>query len=372
MRIGIDARFYNESGVGRYLRNLIKNLQILDYKNDYFIFLLPKDFSNFSETKNFQKVLADFAWYGFAEQFKFPKLLNKYNLDLVHFPHFNVPIFYTGKFVVTIHDLIHQRYAMRRSTTLDPLTFKIKQVGYRKVFTQAIKKSEKILVPSKFVAKLLTKEWQVADNKIIVTPEGVDDKILEIAKKMSKEKSEAILTKLKVNLPFIFYVGNAHPHKNVEGLIKAFIKLKEQFKNLNLVLSGYDHFFWKRLKEENQHPAIVYTGFVSDEELVALYKNANCLIIPSFEEGFGLPVLEAMALECPVVASSEGSLPEIGEEAAIYFDPKDTGDMIDKVARVLNSEALKVKLIEQGKKRVKKFSWEKMAKQTLEEYLTCV
>src|SRR4051812_11445328 len=117
MRIGIDARFYSESGVGRYIRNLIKHLQELDSKNEYFIFLLKKNY-DILEFKNekFHKVLADFKWYGATEQIKLPKLLRKYDLDLVHFPHFNVPVFYKGKYVVTVHDLIHQHYKMRRAS----------------------------------------------------------------------------------------------------------------------------------------------------------------------------------------------------------------------------------------------------------------
>ena len=134
MRIGIDARLYSQSGVGRYIRNLLAYLQTLDKANEYYIFHLQVDYDSLVYHTNFEKVLANFKWYGLTEQVKFPLLLNKYNLDLVHFPHFNVPIFFSGKFVVTIHDLIHQRFQMRRVTTHDPITYKLKQFGYKKVF----------------------------------------------------------------------------------------------------------------------------------------------------------------------------------------------------------------------------------------------
>ncbi|MBI2600049.1 glycosyltransferase family 4 protein [Candidatus Daviesbacteria bacterium] len=368
MRIGIDARFFNESGVGRYLRNLIRSLMVLDKDNQYFIFLLPKDFDKFVESKNFKKVLADFSWYGFAEQFKFPSLLNQYNLDLIHFPHFNVPIFYTGKFVVTIHDLIHQHRSMGKPTMLNPVSFKIKQLGYRKVFKTAVTKSQQIFVPSNCVKKLLMEEWHISDKEIIVTPEAVDEGIVSLADKMTGTKVDAILKKFKIDSPFIFYVGNAHPHKNVEGLIKAFSNLNKQRPNLKLVLSGYDHFFWQRIKKQFQHPSVIFTGFVSDEQLVALYKGAESFVIPSFEEGFGIPILEAMACGCPVVASNTASLPEVGKDAVLYFNPHSIDDMREKLTKLLNSQSLRLKLIKKGKERVKKFSWNKLAQQTLSGY----
>lgn len=371
MRIGIDARFYSESGVGRYLRNLIENLKILDSKNDYYIFLLPKDLKIFKENKNFHKIEADYNWYGFAEQFKFPKLLKTYQLDLMHFPHFNVPVFYSGKFVVTIHDLIHQHHQMKRSTTLNPFAFKIKQVGYKRVFKNAVSKSCKILVPSDSVMKLLKKEWMVDLSKVIKTYEAVDDEILSLNQKFEQLGSQKILNKFNIKPPYIFYIGNAHPHKNIEGLITAFDKLKSKYPDLSLVLSGADHYFWERIKKENKVSKVIFTGFVTDEELIILYKNADVFVMPSFEEGFGLPLLEAMALGCPVVASDSTSLPEIGSDAVLYFDPKSLTDMTEKISKVLSDEKLRKDLIGKGKVRVKDFSWRKMAKETLEVYQKC-
>lgn len=368
MKIGIDARLYMESGVGRYLRNLITNLQKIDKKNEYFIFLLPKDYQQFETTQNFQKVEADFSWYGFAEQFKFPKLLNQFKLDLIHFPHFNIPIFYNGKFVVTIHDLIHQHHVMKRATTLNPLTYKFKQFGYKKVFKHAVQKSEKILVPSHYVKNLLFKEWGVRNEKITVTCEAVDDQMLKMSDKIKKERIDKILETLHIRQPFLFYVGNAHPHKNVEGLIKAFLILKSKYPNLQLVLSGQDHYFWQRIKEENQHENIIFTGQVSEEQLIALYKGAQAFVQPSFEEGFGIPLLEAMALGCPVVSSSFGSLSEIGGEACLYFNPKDSEDMVLKITSILNDKKLRDDLISKGGKRYKKFQWNQLVRQTLEVY----
>ncbi len=356
MKIVIDARMYQEAGVGRYISNLINELQKLDQQSEYFILLLKKDFEKLEFQNNFKKVLADFRWYGVSEQIRLPKLLEDLKPDLVHFPHFNVPIFYKRKFVVTIHDLIHQHFSMQRVTTHGPLIYKIKQFGYRKIFNNAIKNAEKILVPSNFVKKQLINEG-VNKDKIIVTYEAVDDKILSIGNNLSLSKEN-----------YIFYVGNAHPHKNVEGLIKAFLNLKFKIKNLKLVLAGHDHYFWQRIKKEFQNKDIIYKGYVTDEELVTLYKNARCFVMPSFEEGFGIPLLEAMVLSCPVVSSNAGSLPEVGGDAAIYFDPTDMTDMTNKIEKMVKSESLRKEMIKKGLKRYKMFSWKKLAKQTLEVY----
>ncbi len=369
MKIVIDGRMYNESGIGRYIRNLIASLAKLDHKNEYYILLLKEQYDTLVYHSNFHKVLANFKWYGVNEQINLPKLLDSLQPDLVHFPHFNVPIFNKHKFIVTIHDLIHQHFQMRRATTLNPVTYKIKQFAYKKVFKNAISKAEKILVPSNYVKQLLVSEWKIAEDKVAVTYEAVDGIIFAIANIMREKKINQVIKKFNVKPPYIFYVGNAHPHKNVEGLIEAFLKLRERYQYLQLVLSGNDHYFWQKVKSMYSQKDIIYTGYVTDEDLVALYKNAQSFIMPSFEEGFGIPILEAFTCDCAVVSSNKGSLPEVGGEAAIYFDPSDMEDMVAKIDIVLKSQKLRQDLVNKGKKRVKLFNWEKLAKQTLEAYL---
>ncbi len=370
MRIAIDGRLINESGIGRYIRNLLENLSEIDHKNEYFILLKPKDIEKFNFGDNFQKVEADFNWYSVTEQAKMPRLIESLNIDLAHFPHFNVPVFYKGKFVVTIHDLIHQHFKMKRATTLDPLTYKVKQFGYNKVFSFAVNKSSEILVPSQFVKSQLQKEWKVDSKKICVTTEGVDDSLLKLRDKRVKNIQNKLLEKINVKKPYIFYVGNAHPHKNVEALIKSFKNLKEDFPDLKLVLAGADHYFWRRIKMAFTGEDIIYTGFVTDEVLAILFANAKAFAMPSLEEGFGIPVLESFACGCPVICSDIGSLKEVGGDACIYFDPKDSSDMTEKIKKVLKDEKLRKSMILKGEKRVKDFSWRKLAEETLQVYLS--
>src|SRR5579884_2753134 len=365
MRIGIDARFYSEAGIGRYIRNLIAELSVVDKDNEYFIFLLDKNFDQVKLPKNFKKVRANFKWYGLQEQIKFPQLLTKYNLDLVHFPHFNIPILYRGKFVVTIHDLIHQKFQMRRVTTRDPLTYRLKQIGYKKVFSTALKKSRKVITVSDYVKDELVKKWNVNEDKIVVTKEAAEEKFLDLSKRIKDSEVKETLAKYKIKPPFIYYIGNAHPHKNVEGLIKAFLILRKNYQYLTLVLSGHDHYFWERIKKENQQRDIIYTGYVSDREAICILKSAAVYVQPSFEEGFGIPLLEAFAVGTPVASSKTSSLPEVGGDGAIYFDPKDAQEMAKQLQKLLNDQKLRKTLTEKGRERYQQFSWKKMAKETL-------
>ena len=177
MRIGIDARFYGPlgKGLGRYTQKLIENLEKVDTENQYFIFIRKENFNDYKpNNKNFEKVLADFRWYSFAEQFQLPPLIKRYNLDLMHFPHFNVPIFYNGKFIVTIHDLILTQYPTERATTLGPIKYKMKRLGYKIVIRNAVKKAKKIIAVSNFTKSEIIKYFKLKENRITVTYEAID------------------------------------------------------------------------------------------------------------------------------------------------------------------------------------------------------
>lgn len=369
MKIVIDGRFWKESGIGRYIRNLVKELECIDNKNDYFILLLKDSYDTLEfKNKKFHKVLADFSWYGASEQLKLPKLLKSLQPDLVHFPHFNIPVFYKGKFVVTVHDLIHQHFQTRQTTTKNFLVHGIKKAGYGLVFSQAVKKATKIITPSQFVKEQLMEQWHIDKSKIIVTYEAVDEKIINLAKNLDQAIFEKISLKFNLKNPYLFYVGNAQPHKNLVKLINAFNILKKTHQDLNLVLSGPNNYFWQKIKKEHQVENVIFTGLLTEEELVALYKNAQAFILPSLEEGFGIPILEAMACGCAVVSSNAASLPEVGGDTALYFNPSNVQDMANKINQVLDDKKLRQEMIEKGQKRYEYFSWNKLAKQTLEVY----
>ena len=177
MRIGIDARFFGakDKGFGRYTENLIKELEkISNNEINFFVFLKKSRFNDYLPQKsNFHKILADYKWYGTKEQILFPLQLKKYNLDLVHFIHFNVPIFYRKKFIVTIHDLTLRYFPTIKKSFWKNLIYPFKVLAYRIVFKYAVNNSEKIIAISEFTKKDILKHYNVASDKINVTYEGV-------------------------------------------------------------------------------------------------------------------------------------------------------------------------------------------------------
>jgi glycosyltransferase involved in cell wall biosynthesis len=355
---------WQEAGIGRYTRNLVRSLEQIDSQNEYVIFLLSSDFKNLEFKSNFKKVEADFGWYGIKEQRVFPKLINKQKVDLMHFPHFNIPILYRGKFIVTIHDLIHHKFAMKRASTLSPIVFGIKQAAYRLVFRNAVFRAKKIVTVSKYVKKDLEDMYKLT-NKIVVTAEGVDESFLKLLEGLSSKNIEQIINSKNVQGDYLFYVGNAHPHKNIEGLIESYMVIRKKYPELKLVLAGKEGYFWKKIMQRyGKTEGLIYLGYLNDLELAAFYKGAKVFVMPSFEEGFGIPILEAFSAGVPVLSSNQASLPEVGGDACLYFDPYLRGDMIKKLDQILIDTKMQKANVLVGKRRAKLFSWKKMAADT--------
>lgn len=365
MRIGIDCRMWQEAGIGRYTRNLVRSLEQIDSQNEYVVFLLRSDFQNLEFKSNFKKVAADFKWYGIKEQRVFPKLISEQKVDLMHFPHFNIPVLYRGKYIVTIHDLIHHKFAMKRASTLSPIVFGIKQAAYRLVFRNAVNTAKKIVTVSEYVKSDLENMYKLADKKIVVTAEGVDEGFLKSVEGLSSKNTEQIIKSKNVNGDYIFYVGNAHPHKNIEGLIESYMVIRKKYPELKLVLAGKEGYFWKKImKKYDKTEGLIYLGYLNDLELAAFYKSAKVFVMPSFEEGFGIPLLEAFSAGVPVLSSNQASLPEVGGDACLYFDPYLRGDMVKKLDQILVDTKMQKENVLAGKRRVKLFSWKKMAADT--------
>ncbi|MEI8097138.1 MAG: glycosyltransferase family 1 protein [Candidatus Moraniibacteriota bacterium] len=382
MRIGIDARFYGSigKGLGRYTEKLIEYLEIFDTENEYLIFLLQENFDEYTpKNKNFKKVLAQYPWYSFSEQILFPLQLFFSHLDLVHFPHFNVPFLYPKKFVVTIHDLILLRYPTIENTTRSKLFYKVKFLAYRFIIACAIYRAKCVITVSHFTEEDILARYSFARGKLLVTYEATDS----LCQFLSKEKEYALFERLKLlsdtvlvgqekNLhgilkPYLLYVGNAYPHKNLEALLNVSL----EFPAYKFVLVGKEDYFYTRLKkraEEQGIQNIIFAGFASDWELNSLYHFASCYLFPSFYEGFGLPPLEAMVRGLPVLSSSCGSLPEILGDAAMYFDPHRKESFREKLQEILTSDTLRQELIRRGYEQIKRYSFDRMAQETLEIY----
>jgi glycosyltransferase involved in cell wall biosynthesis len=379
MRIGIDARFYGPQGkgLGRYTQRLIENLEKIDRSNYYIIFLTKENWEEYRpQNPKFKKVIADYRWYTLAEQIFFPIKILRNGIDLMHFPHFNVPILYPKKFIVTIHDLILTKFPTKRATTLGPLLYKIKYLGYQLTIGLAIRRAKKIITVSECTKKELIKQFKVDPEKISVTYEAADR-----VETGQLKLPETGLERYGIVKKYLLYVGNAYPHKNLEGLLKVFKKLKENLEfEYQLVLVGKEDYFYNRLKNEarglgvlnkiNGYSPAIFFGFSSQEILADLYRNATLYVFPSFYEGFGLPALEAMSYGLTVAASNSSCLPEILGSAALYFDPRDEDNMGKIILDGLNNEPLRQNLIANGFKQIQKYSWPDCAKKTLEIYLS--
>lgn len=206
--------------------------------------------------------------------------------------------------------------------------------------------------------------YKIADRKIEVVYNGFE-------KEIEKEEVPSGMKEIdpKIVHPYILYVGTIQPRKNITALIRAFSLLSETNSKLQLVITGkkgwlFDEIF-KEAKSLYLDNKIIFTGYVTDEELVYLYQKSFCFVLPSFYEGFGIPVLEAMSFGCPVVSSFSSSLPEVGGEAALYFDPANHKDLADKLHMLQDDPKLRADLIKKGHERIRQFSWDRCAAQTL-------
>jgi len=371
MRIGIDARFYGgeqSKGLGRYTQKLIEGLAAIDQVNDYVIFLQAEEFRKW-DIKNlrFKPVLAPYRWYSIKEQLFMPALIYRHKVDLMHFPHFNLPLLYYGRFVVTIHDLVISHFPTQRATTLAPWLYTIKQLAYKLVIRQAAQRAEKIITISQYSKKDIIDYFKISSDKIIITYEGAGGETAASAR-------PEILSRYQIKPPYLLYVGNAYPHKNLEVLLKVAQKLKsEKQLNWQMVFVGKEDYFYTRLKQRawllDVQDKICFTGFIPDRHLTDIYAGALAYIFPSKYEGFGLPPLEAMAHGVPVLAARASCLPEILESAALYFDPDDVYGIIKQLILLNSDPAVREKIINAGKKQIKKYSWLKMAQETYQIYL---
>lgn len=368
MKIAIDARFYRNTtgGIGRYTRALLHELEKLDRDNQYTIYITPEDDAEYDlRAKNFQKVISPISHYSIAEQTKFLNILNRGKFDLVHFTNFNHPILYRGKFVITIHDLtlmLYPSFSAKRSF--------IKKWGLGITMKNAIKKAQKIIAISKATKKDLVKVLQADPAKIEVVYEGIDPQYntRPIVYRLSS------LAKYKINKPYLLFISQWRPHKGILQLVEAFEILKKQFKIPHqLVIVGKPNPDFPEIPKAISHSSfvkdIITPGFVDEEDLPELYRQAELFVFPSHYEGFGLPPLEAMACGTPVVASNVSCVPEILGKAAVYFDPYEPAD-IAKTVHTASTKEQKNKeiMVKKGLEQARKYSWKKMAAETLEIY----
>lgn len=375
MRIAIDARFYRSStgGIGRYTRNLIQELVNIDKDNQYTIFITPEDEEEYDQkiqsskvkNQNFRKFVIPITHFSINEQTKFLNILNKENFDLVHFANFNHPVLYQKKFITTIHDLTILLFPAKGAQK----SF-FRRLAFRKVFTHSLGSAKKIIAISNATKCDLVKHMHVNERKIEVIYEGIDKNYQPIN---NGPRAEKFRIKYGLDEPYILFVSQWRPHKGLPELIRAFEILKDKyFLEHKLVLVGKSDRNFPEIIESvdkcKYSKEIIRPGFVEESDLPYFYALANVFVFPSHYEGFGLPPLEAMASGVPVAASNISSVPEILDNAAVYFDPCNPADIADKIYQTLINADLKKEMIKRGLNQAKKYSWRKMAQETLQVY----
>lgn len=364
MKIGIDARFWNESGVGRYIKNLVFNLLIIDQKNEYVLFINPKDEKEINTlNKNLKIVPTNINWHTLEEQIKFPQIINKQNIGLMHFPYFSIPVFYDKPFIVTIHDLILHHFTTGKATTKHPLIYHGKRLGYKFVMKQAARKSKKIITVSHTTKNEIIDHLKIDPSKITVIYEGFDSLFFN--------PKENIYN--RISSQFFLHVGNLYPHKNMDLVLNAFKKMnKHCIVHFKIVIVGKEDYFYRRFKNITAKAGLenyfIFLGEVGDSLLLDLYKNALALLSTSFMEGFDLPVVEAMANNCLVLASDIPVHKEICKDSAIYFDPINEDSLLSKLFEISSAKQKYTDKINHAKIITAEFSWQKMARETLKIY----
>jgi len=368
-KIGIDCRMYSSkfTGIGRYVYELTKNLAHIDKKNTYVLFFNDPEYDNYAPpSKNIKKIKVNAAHYSLKEQTRFNRILKKEKLDLMHFTHFNAPIFYNAPSIVTIHDLTLSLYPGKKKTSF------LHRMVYNIVINSIAQKARTIIAPSNNTKSDIIEILKVPEDKIKVLYEGVNSSFRQIH---DETYPLALKEKYSISPPYLLYTGVWRTHKNLINLIKAFHILKTEYKYPgNLVITGrkdpaYSKPIINQTHSLNLDSNIIFTGMVDELDLISIYNGAQVYVFPSLYEGFGLSPLEAMQCGTPVVASNASCIPEIcGKESAIYFDPLNPKDMADKIFQVISSDSLQQKLIKNGLERIKIFSWKKMAQKTLDVY----
>ena len=364
MKIGVMLRHLGEpGGIGVYSENVLNALLSIDKKNCYVLCYCKADqLGKFSRFPNVTEKVIKGQYKIWWDHVSIPRFAKIENIDLIYNPKLSIPIFTQCKTVLVMHgaeQFVHP-WAYRWH---DRVYFSIANPIF-------CKRADAIIAMTHIGAKDIVKYMRADPGKVHVIHEAYNEKCRVL------EKDQVLQVKEKYALPdkYILFVGGLHPIKNFGNLLKAFAEIKGDFPH-KLVVVGFKR--WKFSKDFQLidklglHDDVFFPGYVADEEIPAFYNLADVFVFPSLYEGFGIPVLEAMACGCPLVTSKTGCSPEVTGDAAILVDPYNSESISDAVKAILKDSNLRERLIEKGFRRAKEFSWEKCAKDTLQlfEYL---
>lgn len=370
MKIGFDARLINESGVGRYIRNVLPLIIKKNRKNKFIITVRSSERKILEELVSSYKDRVEIIevksrWHTLFEQIEIPLIFYKRNVDVLHVPYINVPIFYLKRLVVTIHDLTVLTHKTGKASTHNLLVYNLKHFFYKIALKKALTSSAIFTVTNTVKNEILDVFPKVNPDKIIVTYNGFSP--------LPVSDSYDINNIVKPSTPYFFYIGNAHPHKNLKFLVDTLSKFFEKFPRFKMILAGRNDYFMSELREYTKKKKMsqnfIFVDSPTDEELYNLYKKSRLVLLPSLKEGFGMQILEAMQLNCLLVLSNISAYREVSGNLAFYFQPDSKRSLIIALNKALRSKpTYKKELLKKYKVQLSKFSWQDTANDILRVY----
>lgn len=366
--IGIDARKLTDFGIGTYIANLVRGLAEVDQRNEYVLFVGDAGKHLLADLPdNFRLVFESAPNYSARELIALSWRLFRLRVDLYHATHYVLPAALRCKAVVTIHDIIHLLYP-------EFLPNRMAFLYAQRMIRRSLTRGDRVIADSHNTRNDLMSYFDTDGRKIEVIYPGVAD-VFRV--QLEEERISRVLAGHEVEKPYLLFVGNPKPHKNLENVIRAFARVvrAESFAG-NLVCVGGRGEGQERLthraRQLGVESRLQLLGHVPDESLPALYQGARLFLYPTLYEGFGLPVVEAMASGTPVVTSTTSSLREIAEGAAALVDPLDVDQLASSITRCLQDEELSGRLAAAGRERADRFRWRYTAEQTLAVYESAI
>ncbi len=363
MKIAFDLRRIKNLGIGRYMKCLVEAILAQEPSGGYLLILPPGGEETIDVGgSNPQIITPKLKYYSIHEQIQLPRILREHKVDLLHAPHFMLPLIRPCPSVVTIHDVIGL-------TWKEDLRSRVGRVYYRWMISAAARLADRIITDSKFSRDDIVRRLGVDRNKIKVVYPGISPDFQRVN---DAAELENIRRKYQIEHEYVVYTGIYKPRKNHAALLRAFQRFLLSERHASLVLVGplgEGEQELRRLADQLEiGEKIIFTGFVNDSELRALYSAAKVYACPSLYEGFGFTVLESMACGTPVVSSGETSLPEVAGDAALYADPRNPEEFAKALHDAFTNADLRSALIKKGRTNLRRFCWANTAKETFTVY----
>ncbi|SDL79159.1 Glycosyltransferase involved in cell wall bisynthesis [Catalinimonas alkaloidigena] len=373
MRIGIEAqRLFrtHKQGMDVYALELIKHLQQMDQENEYFIFVkADADTSCLPDAYNFHIVEVQGRSYPDWEQYYLPKAALRHQLDVLHCTANTAPLRYHGNLVLTIHDVTY----MEKESLKNDGSTAYQRAGslYRRLVVPMVApNASQVMTVSWFQRNCISQSLHLPTDQIEVVHNGVGHQFFQPT---NQEKREQVRERYQLPTHYYFFLGNTEYRKNLTGVVQAYALLTQRRNDVPaLVMKGIDEPFLTRtlaaLGQPDLRERCRLIDYVDTEDLPTLYDMSEAFLFPSLSEGFGIPIIEAMASGTPVITSDTSAMPEIAGDAALLIDPYDPKSIADAMEELLDRPYLAEDLRSRGILRARHFSWRSTAERTLQIY----